>query len=282
MVQLIMVEGIPGSGKSTTAEFVKACLEKRGENVVLYQEGNLDHPADFEQVAAVSKEKLEKIIKKWPDHKERLLKETVKSGKDCLIAYGKLFEEEKEKIPDSLMNELKGHDIYDGDVTAEQHQSLLLRNWQTYADYHGRESGFVIFECCFLQNPLCALLARFNLEQSVIEKHILRLEEAVEGLNPLLIYFDAKGTRETLEKVSKERPQEWLDFIVHYHTSQGYGEQGRLEGFDGLVKFMEVRQTLERDLLKRLSMPVLSVDLTAVSWEEREKIIKVFVDQHIQ
>ena len=41
-------------------------------------------PADFEQVAAVFNEKLEKIINKWPDHKERLLKKDCKKRKGLL------------------------------------------------------------------------------------------------------------------------------------------------------------------------------------------------------
>ena len=44
--RLIIVEGLPDSGKSTTAAMVAAELEARGRNVVCVEEGAEDHPAD--------------------------------------------------------------------------------------------------------------------------------------------------------------------------------------------------------------------------------------------
>ena len=49
--QLILVEGIPGSGKTTMAEFVDRWLERNGLRSRLYTEGNLDHPADYKEHA---------------------------------------------------------------------------------------------------------------------------------------------------------------------------------------------------------------------------------------
>ena len=44
--RLIIVEGLPGSGKSTTAAMVAAELEARGKDVVCVDEGAANHPAD--------------------------------------------------------------------------------------------------------------------------------------------------------------------------------------------------------------------------------------------
>ena len=209
-----------------------------------------------------------------------MLRYTKKESGSCLLSYGKLKKENTVHLPAELINEIEKYDIYDGKVTVEEHQKQLQQKWQNFADYHGRESGVIIFECCFLQNPLCALFARFNLGAPAIEKHILNLEEAVEGLQPLLVYLDAKQTKVTLEKVSKERSQEWLDFIINYHTTQGYGEKEGLRGFDGLVKAMEERQEIERAILNHLAMPVLTLDLTEEIGEDRYERIQGFIDKH--
>ncbi len=280
MAQLIMVEGIPGSGKSTTAHFIKSYLENKGEEVALYQEGDLDHPADFERVSYVTAPELENLLNRWPDHKESILEKAVKETNGYLLSYGKLAEEKRHTLPNQLINELIKYDIYEGKLSAAQYQDLLHKNWQRFADFHGRESGVIIFECCFLQNPLCALFARFNLGAPAIEKHILNLEEAVEGLRPLLIYLDAKDTKGTLGNVSKERSQEWQDFIIRYHTGQGYGKQQNVEGFDGLVKVMEARQKIERGILNQLDMPVLKLSVTEGTWEDRHEKIQEFIDIH--
>ena len=49
--RLILVEGIPGSGKTSTATFIQKWLDEHGFANRLYLEGDLDHPADYELVA---------------------------------------------------------------------------------------------------------------------------------------------------------------------------------------------------------------------------------------
>ena len=49
--KLILVEGLPGSGKTTTAVFVADWLKEHGMETAVFLEGSLDHPADFESVA---------------------------------------------------------------------------------------------------------------------------------------------------------------------------------------------------------------------------------------
>ncbi|WP_017417227.1 zeta toxin family protein [Clostridium tunisiense] len=44
--KLILVEGIPGAGKTTTARRIKKRLISEGKNVILYEEG-MSHPADM-------------------------------------------------------------------------------------------------------------------------------------------------------------------------------------------------------------------------------------------
>jgi tRNA uridine 5-carbamoylmethylation protein Kti12 len=53
--RLILVEGIPGSGKTSTANFIQKWLDEHGFANRLFLEGDLDHPADYESVAYFSR-----------------------------------------------------------------------------------------------------------------------------------------------------------------------------------------------------------------------------------
>lgn len=282
MAQLIMVEGIPGSGKSITAQFIKKYLEKNAEPVALYLEGDLDHPADLEQVAALTDQEFKDLGQTFPEWHRFLHENAISQSGFHLFPYGKWQVEKYTKLPQELLAALQEYDTYDGKRSAADYQLLLRNKWENFADFNGRASGVIIFECCFLQNPFCALKARFDLSEQEIEKHILSLDEAIEGLNPLLIYLDARNTRQTLEKVGEERSKKWLDFVIDYHHRQGYGKAQKLEGFDGLVSFMEARQKIERKIIRRLSMPVLSIDLSSGNWEKHHEIITDFLDQTIK
>lgn len=52
--KLIIVEGLPGSGKSTTASTIYEILQNYPIKSELFLEGNLDHPADYDGVACFS------------------------------------------------------------------------------------------------------------------------------------------------------------------------------------------------------------------------------------
>src|SRR6478609_11359782 len=52
---LVMVEGLPGSGKSTTSHAIAAWLADHQVAAEHWAEGRTDHPVDFEQVAVLSR-----------------------------------------------------------------------------------------------------------------------------------------------------------------------------------------------------------------------------------
>lgn len=49
--KLVLIEGLPGFGKTTTAQLVHDILIDVNINTQLILEGNLDHPADYDGVA---------------------------------------------------------------------------------------------------------------------------------------------------------------------------------------------------------------------------------------
>jgi tRNA uridine 5-carbamoylmethylation protein Kti12 len=59
---LVMLEGLPGSGKSTTAHSLAAWLADRRVAAEHWGEGRIDHPVDFEQVAVLSREDLRAFV----------------------------------------------------------------------------------------------------------------------------------------------------------------------------------------------------------------------------
>lgn len=60
--KLILVEGLPGSGKSTTAGMIYKILKKQKVTAELFMEGNLDHPADYEGVAYFTENEFEDLL----------------------------------------------------------------------------------------------------------------------------------------------------------------------------------------------------------------------------
>jgi hypothetical protein len=271
--KLILVEGIPGSGKTTTARFINDWLAKEGYAPELFLEGDWDHPADYEAVACLSQRAYADIRAQFPAQVEFLSQYTHKKNGELFFKYRKMKAKAPE-MPLELYEALAQFEIYD--LPAEKHCDLLLQRWQQFAAQAAAEEKVYVFECVFLQNPTTTLLAKHNLSGQVIREHISALAKAVVPLQPKIIYLAQTDARSTLEKVRDERPQAWADFVTWYLTEQAYGKAHGLSGFEGVSDFYTIRQAYELELLSTLPVFVM-VLYDFASWEYRYKHIKALL-----
>ncbi|QSO55077.1 hypothetical protein JZ785_11360 [Alicyclobacillus curvatus] len=98
--KLILVEGIPGSGKSTTAQYISRCLEQNGIPSEWFYEENSNHPVyAFDSlesmsvlVRRLSEGQFDEVIEGALDYWERFALHVQRSGRvtvidSCLFGY---------------------------------------------------------------------------------------------------------------------------------------------------------------------------------------------------
>jgi hypothetical protein len=112
--QLILIEGIPGSGKSSAGEFVQGLLQRQGLVVRFWREGDFDHPADFEGIAGLSEATYQDLLARYPYLADLLQTHLTVRGADYLLSYRKLQHNYPEAMPPALVDELARRDVYDG------------------------------------------------------------------------------------------------------------------------------------------------------------------------
>jgi len=272
--KLILIEGIPGSGKTTTAQFIADWLGENDHHPALYLEGDWNHPADFESVATLSDHDFKQIKSRFPDQAGVLTQHNQRVNGQWFINYGQMKHIHPDLVPSELHQALSQFDIYQ--LPAEQHIHLLQARWQQFARQAATENNVYVFESCFLQNPFTTLLARHNLDLQSIQQHIFALAEIINELNPKLVYLYQNDVPATLEDIRRKRPQGWADFVTWYLTGQEYGRVHGLAGYDGIIEFYARRQALELELLNVL--PLSSLVLSdADEWDKRYNDIKAFL-----
>lgn len=237
--KLYIVEGLPCAGKSTTARRLAEALRLRGNAVSCFDEGSGDHPADYEFHAFLTESQLA-----MPGASPlRSIAEPVPGGWILPLA---------QLEPDRLA-QLLPCKIYDG-LPWETEQPLMLNRWQKWAESAVRDDAIFVFNCVFLQNPLCETMMRFHLPPEVIEGHISAILSAIRPLNPAIIYLETRDVARRVADVARERGPEWLSAVIGYHTGQGYGKAHGLTGFDGYIACLEARQRTELAILNSLDV----------------------------
>lgn len=261
--RLILVEGIPGSGKTTISKKIKKHLASKGLEVLLYNEGDM-HPADMAWNALLNIDEYNNIVNEYKEYEKIIKDNSIFEDDYVIVAYTKLgFRRQQNK----LMNFFEEHEIYDGRVSADIFKQIHLKRWKRFGEeMQENKNKIVIFECSFLQNHVNELLAIHDKDFDYIRNYLNELIETVAELKPKLIYLNQLSIKETINRIAKERISHnkniypgWLEMSIEYFENSSYGKRNNINGIDGLVKYFEKRQEIELGVISSLDLDKLII-----------------------
>ena len=164
--RLYIVEGLPCTGKSTTARYIASLLKG---DVRCVDEGTGEHPADYE----------------WHALDPATGRVTALAG-----------------LPEAEVARLLPHKIYDG-LPWETEAPLMLEKWRAFA---AQAEATHVFNCVLLQNPLCETMMRFDLPEEETRRHVAAIAEIIRPLSPMVIYLQCSDIAAAVRSAAEERP----------------------------------------------------------------------------
>lgn len=258
--RLYIVEGLPCSGKSTTARFVAEQLHAQ-----FVDEGTGNHPADYEFHAYLEERQLRAFS---PDEQKTLLAKAEQKQAGYVIPLS--------CVQGELMERLLPYKIYDF-LTWETEKPLMLDKWAAFVQNADANTVYV-FNCVLLQNPICETMMRFNFDEAVSQAYIHSICEILKPLHPAIIYLKNDHIAESVRRAAPERGREWLDGVIEYHCGGEYGKTHGLNGFDGYIAALEERQERELRILQTFAVDSLVLDNPQRDWEKAYRDIQTFID----
>jgi len=275
--KLIIVEGLPGSGKSTTASTIYEILQNYPIKSELFLEGNLDHPADYDGVACFSHSEWGLLENNFVNKK--ILHSNVEYNSGLfLLPYRKLMNQDNDLYTNMDFSFIFKHDIYE--LPFEQYAALAVKKWADFAETAWQNDKIYIFECSFLQNPLTIGMVKWAEAQERLTKHIALLEEIIYKLNPVLLYVSQEDVKSSFLKAYNERPVDWSTGFIDYYTKQGFGKKHQLHGIDGTIQVLQARKKLELEIYESLSIQKLILNNSSYNLQSSD-IVKMLTSIHI-
>ena len=255
MTRLYIVEGLPCSGKSTTAKHIADVLEKLGKKVCFFDEGSGNHPADYEFHAYITQEQLQKMEE---NIQIKIRQYATENREGYIVALSEFTDNEREK--------LLPYKIYDF-LPWETENPIMLDQWKQFADQAAQEDNVYVFNCVFLQNPMCETMMRFHFSKEESFEYIEQIYNIIRGLEPVVIYLKNDDLAEQIKATSKERPG-WLDAVIDYHVNGGFGKSISAQGFEGYLACLEERQKRELEYLKMSKMHSVIIENAHRNWQQ--------------
>jgi len=273
--KIYLIEGLPGSGKTTTAEALTHLLQEQQINTCIHIEGDLNHPADYESVAYLT-------MDEWTDFQSKyasldVLRFAEVFNDYVLISYRQW--QSKQDVPEAALAFLQARDIYE--LPFELYQSLIFKKWEVFVARALKTDTTYVFECCFLQNPLTMGLIKYDLPEATLRAYIERLAMIIAPLQPVLVYVDQPDVEQSFRKALKERPTEWADGFVSYYTEQAYGVNHSLSGVEGTIAVLRERKVLEHQLFELLPFRVEVFENEDFSVEARQAWLKQLIQSAV-
>ncbi|OLS38482.1 hypothetical protein [Bacillus sp. MRMR6] len=274
--KLIMVEGLPGSGKSTSAQLINDILKDNNINSKLYLEGNVDHPADYELASFFTKDEFTKLLRKHSRIQDQLLKHAEVLPEGYVLYRPTLTEEIGEaEMTESLQTKLWEHDIYELPLEINMH--LITEKWKKFCKRVMPSDDTYIFESCFIQNPVTVGMIKYGASEELVLKYVERLAAAIKPLNPILVYVNQQDLSQSFKKAVKERPEEWSKGFMEYYNRQGYGKKQGAFGVEGTISVLKARQQLESNIYESLKISKFKLDNTEFNLAlHKARLVEIF------
>ena len=270
--RLILVEGIPGAGKTTTARKIKEKLIDEGKEAILYEEG-MSHPADMAWNACLKEDEYNDFIKKcsemWEGSKKSISKEELISriqrqtrieDNNVILAYTKIDFPEDCYL--SLIGDVASKEICDGRKSLDEFRDIHLRRWSKFAEQALLNDNIYIFECAFLQNHIFELLGVYEKSDEEIYLYLKSLLETVKSLSPSIVYIEPSSVEDIIIQAANEskspegsRP-DWIDEVANWVSNMNFGKSHNLKGIEGVFYFCKERLRIDKLMIEKLNVSV--------------------------
>jgi deoxyadenosine/deoxycytidine kinase len=260
--KIIMIEGNPGSGKTTFSRRLKETLVNNNYNVESFQEGEL-HPIDLAWIARLDEKTYLKTLEAYPMLKEDIIKHTKKVDDLYLVAYTRV---DYNVAPKAFYEEMGSYEIFK-EKTLEPFFKAYQSLYQAFSKSI-KDDTIYIFECVYIQNHINELLLKHNLEKEAIFSYFKTLIEPIKAFEPLILFINQANVKASIDRIASERLSpdkskfpDWIERVIDYIKSMPYGESKGYKDYDSIITYFEHRQTLTNDLLKALPVHHHTVQL---------------------
>lgn len=255
--RLIMLEGLPSTGKSTNADFLRMQLERNGKKVKWIHEVTRLHPVLFFDEAGFTFDEYYNFLRTYPEAANIINNIAVFRKSTVGIDLLEIEWNYMDSIGENVYQALREFDIWK--YPLDIYKKFALEKWADFAEKAlNNKCEIYIIDSAVFQFQIFAFLFK-DRPYKELQDFVCQIFNIVKPLNPCLIYFYRDNTETTIDYLEKDRGTQCLENMWKRDRLQLY-YQDKPQGAEGFKQFL-------RDYAKFAGLLFNSLDCRKISFE---------------
>lgn len=273
--RLILLEGLPATGKSTNSSFILSQLNYNGIPARWVHEVARPHPTLYFYEACLDYNEYGSFVEKFPVVKSIFNKIAVFRGKTVGIDLLELEWNYLGDIGEEAFEAIKQYDVWNFPI--EKYAEIALEKWTSFVQKSMMESDQVTLldSSIFQYQVFCFLLKNMSYES--LEEFIQKLFAIISPLKPVLIYLSRERTEDAIAFLEKERGPEFLEAIWERDQHEPY-YKNHPKGAQGHKEFLLDYGKWAYKLFEAARCQKICIDISEGTWKKYEHDMLEFLD----
>lgn len=207
MTKLIFIEGVSGTGKTTTAKRLAERLIGNGYKTAVYLEFDYRNPIDFYSTAVLSKEEYQKICNEYTEYLSDIDNNTIDAGDMYLVRY---YDSDTPLFEKPLMDRFWQREFcYNppNPISLNKYTRVYESVWKNFALSLNGEYDYIIFDASLIRHPISDMTRNYSADGVQAAQHIKALLGALGDTERFVFYLKTDNIDQKLRKAHNDRNQ---------------------------------------------------------------------------
>ncbi|MBR6089748.1 MAG: hypothetical protein IKP86_07430 [Anaerolineaceae bacterium] len=262
MNRLILLEGLPGTGKTTNSYRLYEQLVRNGRDVRWLHEVSQPHPTLFFSEACLTKEEYRLFIEKYPEAAEMLSSiaeiRAATVGIDYLTAARRLSGQEKA----AWYQELLQYDVMG--FPLERYEPIAYEKWEAFANAALQNDTIYILDSSIFQYQIFTYLLN-GADYSRLAGFVQSIMNMLMPLDPALIYLYRENNEDSIAFIKKQRGIKDLESTWERDKERPY-YRNKQKDVTAFFDFLKDYAEWASRLYDESKCGKLKIEITAQNW----------------
>ena len=265
--RLILLEGMPSTGKTTNARFIQIQLERQGIGTEWVHEIAMPHPVLFFEEAGFTHDEYRNFIKEHPAVSGILDKVSVTRENTVSVDLNLIQWYHKDTFDQTAYQALLQYDIWKFPI--EKYQLFALDKWKYFAGQVLKdESKVYIVDSALFQYQIFRFLFE-NRSCGELQDFVSRIGDIIRPLHPSLLYLYRRNAEATIAYLEKDRGISYLEYLYQRDKNRPY-YRDRPDGVESLKQFLRDYHRMAGLLYDSFAGNKLSLEISKGNWTDLE------------